>query len=298
MSSSGYASGGIVLRQTFNSLSDQLYTTPTHFLLELIQNADDNTYNHEDIPRLHLSLYKKKGKIFFRSDCNEIGFTFQQLDALARIGKSTKKTITGGRKGYIGEKGIGFKSVFKVADKVRIASGYYEFKLDRRQTIGMMLPIPACFPSDDRVEGHTQVLLKIKSEDSHGQIKRELDGIEPQILLFIRKLQQLDVSVDGRDREYRLQKQGSDDDFGGETNTIVSTRGGITRETKYVIHRHTVKDLAPDSRRSGVDASEIVLAFAVNDNATPITKPQHVFAFLPVHCYGFSVSWTHLSMAQ
>lgn len=81
------------------------------------------------MPRLQLSIYVNAGKEIFRSDCNEIGFSFRQLDALTRIGKSTKKAA-GGRKGYIGEKGIGFKSVFKVADVVRVASGCYEFKFN------------------------------------------------------------------------------------------------------------------------------------------------------------------------
>ncbi len=42
--------------------------------------------------------------------------------------------------GFIGEKGIGFKSVFKVANVVHVASGHYQFKLDRREPLGMILP--------------------------------------------------------------------------------------------------------------------------------------------------------------
>jgi len=162
-----------------NSLSDQLYTTPTHFLLELIQNADDNTYPGGVVPRLHLSLYKKARKGLFRSDCNETGFTFGQLDALTRIGKSRKRAADG-CKGYIGEKGIGFKSVFKVADVVHVASGYYEFKFNRRDTIGMMLPIPCSFPSDDRVNGHTQFLLELKRNSDYAQIREDLRGIRSE----------------------------------------------------------------------------------------------------------------------
>lgn len=239
-----------------------------------------------------MSLYKKDSNTFFRSDCNEIGFTFKQLDALARIGSSTKKVISGGQKGYIGEKGIGFKSVFKVADVVHIASGHYEFKLDRRETIGMMLPIISHFPSDDRVKGHTQVLLNIKSEDSYRQIKRDLGAMEPQILLFVRKLKQLVVSIDGHHHGEYCRTTLSDDGFGGETSTISEKAGNVTRETKYIIHRQTVKGLPSDPRRAGVNASEVVLAFAVEDKATPITKPQQVFAFLPIHHYGFPVRLT------
>ncbi|KAK3385925.1 hypothetical protein B0H63DRAFT_560413 [Podospora didyma] len=274
------------LNEALNLLSDQLYTTPTHFLLELIQNADDNTYPKGVVPRLHLSLYGKAGKDIFRSDCNEIGFTFRQLDALTRIGKSTKKA-TDGRKGYIGEKGIGFKSVFKAADVVRVASGYYEFKFNRRNTIGMMLPIPSKFPSDDRVKDHTQFLLELKRNEDYRQIGGDLKGIGSETLLFLRKLKQLDVSINGERKTYKLRTNNWNSDFGGETATISETTDQQTKRTKYMIERRTVEDLPPDPRREAVATSEVAVAFAVKDQTTPIVKPQQVFAFLPIQDYGF-----------
>ncbi|RYP75521.1 hypothetical protein DL771_002406 [Monosporascus sp. 5C6A] len=162
-----YRQGEVCFILTLGSLSDQLYQTPTHFLLELIQNADDNSYAGAVAPRLHLSLYEKDGQKYLRTDCNEVGFTFKQLDALTRVGQSTKNSTASGQKGYIGEKGIGFKSVFKVADVVHIASGSYEFKLDRNEPIGMILPIPSHFPSADRIADHTQFLLQLKHKNDY-----------------------------------------------------------------------------------------------------------------------------------
>jgi hypothetical protein len=256
----------------------------------LIQNADDNSYS-SGAPALHLSLYKKAGKRIFRSDCNETGFTFNQLDALTRIGKSTK-AVADGRKGYIGEKGIGFKSVFKVADVVYVASGYYEFKFNRLSTIGMMLPIPCSFPSDDRVNGHTQFLLELNRKSNYQQIREDLNEIRPEILLFLRKLKQLDVSINGEHVAYKLRTKNWDGGFDGETVDISETAGQETRKTKYMIERLTVEDLPPDPRREGVAASEVVVAFAVKNRTTPIVRPQPVFAFLPIHDCGFPVSST------
>lgn len=42
---------------------------------------------------------------------NERGFSAQNIRALCDVGNSTKK---GSNAGYIGKKGIGFKSVFRV----------------------------------------------------------------------------------------------------------------------------------------------------------------------------------------
>lgn len=100
-------------------LSEELYSKPTHFLLELIQNADDNKYAPDVTPKLSI-VYRKDGYLWV--GCNELGFTAANVEAICRIAASTKK-VEGSQKGYIGEKGIGFKSVFKVADSVWIKSG-------------------------------------------------------------------------------------------------------------------------------------------------------------------------------
>ncbi|KAK4991259.1 hypothetical protein LTR66_006591, partial [Elasticomyces elasticus] len=102
-------------------LSKQLYTRPTHFLLELIQNADDSTYADGVGPQLTL-WFREDGYLWIGS--NEVGFSKSNVESICRIGNSTKK-VQEKQKGYIGEKGIGFKSVFKVADLVWITSGYY-----------------------------------------------------------------------------------------------------------------------------------------------------------------------------
>lgn len=274
------------LNEALDILSDQLYTKPTHFLLELIQNADDNTFPSRSMPRLHLTLYQEDGKGIFRSDCNEVGFTFQQLDALTQIGKSTKKAADG-RKGYIGEKGIGFKSVFKVADLVRVASGCYEFKFNRRKTIGMMLPIPSNFPPGDRVKDHTQIMLHLKRKEDYKQIGDDLRRLESQTLLFLRNLEQLDVTIEDECTMYKLFTEDWSPKFGGEVATVSEDKRQRIETMKYMIERHTVEDLPLDPRRNAVTTSEVVVAFPVKDQTTPIVESQQVFAFLPVQTYGF-----------
>ncbi|KAK6410617.1 hypothetical protein LTR95_018195, partial [Oleoguttula sp. CCFEE 5521] len=108
-------------------LSEELYSKSTHFILELIQNADDNRYEAGVTPKLTL-LYNRDG--FLWVACNEVGFTPANVRAICRIADSTKK-IESAHKGYIGEKGIGFKSVFKVADVVSIQSGAVSFQFDK-----------------------------------------------------------------------------------------------------------------------------------------------------------------------
>ncbi|KAK6842238.1 hypothetical protein PG987_003098 [Apiospora arundinis] len=211
-------------------VSDQLYQNPTRFLLELIQNADDNSY----------------------------------------------------------ASGIGFKSVFKVADVVRIASGHYEFQFNRDDPLGMIMPILARFPSDDRVPGHTQILMHLDSTHAFEGILSDLEEIEPHILMFLRKLHRLHVTTPRSDKIYQRIRNEFDPDFGGETMTIQTCQSGhLVCQTKYIVQRHNVADLPADARRDGVETSEIMVAFPVQDEVTPIVANQKAFAFLPVDDFGF-----------
>jgi len=72
-----------------------------------VQNADDNTYLENVEPAL-IFILQKSGIIILN---NERGFSAQDIRALCDVGNSTKK----GSAGYIGKKGIGFKSVFRVS---------------------------------------------------------------------------------------------------------------------------------------------------------------------------------------
>ncbi|RBR16398.1 hypothetical protein FVER53590_27534 [Fusarium verticillioides] len=274
------------LDQALKIVSDQLYKASTHFILELIQNADDNQYGSEIVPSLRLALYRNESQGYFRSDCNEVGFTVKQLDALTRVGQSTKAASINDSKSYIGEKGIGFKSVFKVADVVHVASGLYEFKFDRNNRIGMILPITSQFPTADRVVDHTQFLLELKSQRDYDIIKKELNSIEPDLLLFLRNLHQVHISTYGSNKVYRRKTTKFDARYKGEAVEISVQSDDITSK-EFIVHRHVVEKLPPEPQREGVVSSEVVLAFIVDSEANPVANTQKVFAFLPVDDFGF-----------
>jgi hypothetical protein len=91
--------------RSLERLSKELYNTDMHFVLELIQNADDNQYHTK--PSLIFVIDSNMINIYN----NESGFEEQHIQALCDIGKSTKGKH---QQGYIGQKGIGFKSVFTI----------------------------------------------------------------------------------------------------------------------------------------------------------------------------------------
>ena len=122
-------------------LSKELYSKDTHFVLELIQNADDNSYHESLLSALSESVPALKfivgtSSVFVLN--NEVGFSEKNVRAICDVGRSTKGAH---QSGYIGQKGIGFKSVFRVTDTPEIHSGGYHIKFDASSdAIGYILP--------------------------------------------------------------------------------------------------------------------------------------------------------------
>lgn len=92
------------LCRSLDRLSTELYAKDSHFVLELVQNADDNTYDDE----LMQADSEEKPSVAFIVDKdrvtvlnNEHGFEDINIKAICDIGKSTKGKH---RKGYIGKK--------------------------------------------------------------------------------------------------------------------------------------------------------------------------------------------------
>lgn len=238
-----------------------------------------------------------------RVDCNEVGFEKENIEALCRIGHSTKK-VQDRTKGYIGEKGIGFKSVFKVANVVYISSKAYSFKFDRRAMLGMITPIIETFPPANLIgglkgrtqENQTQLLLELLSESEFKIITNELQKLKPQILIFLRKIRKLIIHTPSQDVQFEIQSITEDHDFDGkETATLIRTslRDNKKTEEKYLIVRRLEDSLVKDDRRKDVEVTEAVLAFPV-DKWRPLVHAQDTYAYLPINYYGFNVSCFHI----
>lgn len=168
-------------------------------------------------------------------DCNEVGFLKKNVKAICSIGQSAKKAADR-TKGYIGEKGIGFKSVFKVADIVYISSGTFQFKLDRQKTLGMIAPILEAFPQEQRRQDETQILLKLKGEAELNNINKELDDVQPQLLIFLRKLTKLRIYTPSRRVQFTTERIASNPGFAGGETITTRMRGKINGkyELEYI----------------------------------------------------------------
>ena len=74
-------------QRSIHRLAEELYAGTAHFVLELVQNADDNTYAEGVTPALCIQA----GSNQLRFDNNESGFTEKNVLALCSISESTKQ---------------------------------------------------------------------------------------------------------------------------------------------------------------------------------------------------------------
>ncbi|KIW22318.1 uncharacterized protein PV07_12215 [Cladophialophora immunda] len=263
------------LQNALHTLADELYQKSTHFLLELIQNADDNEYDAAE-PSISLTYQNRR----LRIDCNEKGFSEKNVEAICRVGSSTKAGVNRAT-AYVGEKGIGFKSVFKAADVVWISSNSYTFKFDKRQVLGMIAPIWEPFP-EPAIPFMTSMLLQLSPQYDERRLVSDLRGFDPRMLMFLRRLRNVTITIREGELAWQTTFRKSVGTSHGET-AIELTRDGEV--TKYLVSSHVATNLPVEPKRPGARESQILLAFPdVTDQ--PLTS-QKVYAFLPIRDYGF-----------
>ncbi|OAL50739.1 hypothetical protein IQ07DRAFT_680093 [Pyrenochaeta sp. DS3sAY3a] len=267
------------MRHALEIVSDQLYDKSTHFLLELLQNADDNTYECAT-PTLNFTY--RPGS--FRVDCNEVGFSEQNVKAICTIGESTKKGLNRSA-GYIGEKGIGFKSVFKVADVVWISSRQFAFKFDRREELGMIAPHWEEFPKPV-TPGYTSFYMKLAEGYDEEELRQDIVSFDPTLLLFLRRIRKVNLSVTkANGKIWSTTISRTDTVISG--NTMVNLSNGDSL-CQYAVMKYTVKHRIQEAKRPGCTESQLLLAFPIMSHTDDaINATQAVYAFLPIRDYGF-----------
>ena len=163
-------------------------------MYELIQNAEDNSYNSAQAKGLSPSLVFAVAPNKIVIDSNEDGFTEENVSAICKLGGSTKTAS----RGFIGEKGIGFKSVFKVASRVRVQSGPLCFAFEHGEDehgLGMVTPINddhESLPENVR----TLFTLTLNENSSLEHRLTEFRSLPDTLLLFLIKINRLIIRME------------------------------------------------------------------------------------------------------
>jgi len=256
-----------------SKLAKEIHTKNPHFIFELIQNAEDNEYESStSIIRFMID----SDRLIIQN--NEKGFEKRDVWALCGIGTTTKTKAMG----YIGEKGIGFKSVFMVANEVQIYSNGFQFgfKYDESKPETMIVPEWIDEIPDFVDLKKTNIVLYLKPE-IRNKINEYIEKIHPSLLLFLRKLKVIEVEERDKNKVRKIELH--------ERDGIVEIVDGKRKSYWKVIKKlfDVLQDI-DEERRRDVNETEIILAFPLREDYSPDTSnEQFVFAFLPVRNYGF-----------
>lgn len=262
------------LHRALEHLSEGLYSKDNHFVMELIQNADDNDYLDGIIPELNFFVDNSKIHIIN----NEKGFFEENVKSICSVGESTKKN----RKveGYIGEKGIGFKSVFIISDEPHIFSNGYQFKFRQKNSnekLGFIVPYWVDEKFDFIEESKTNIILPIRTT-MRNEVNK-FNDFDHSLLLFMKKLKKIEINNISKKISVERKDRG---------NNIELHINGKNEIWKLVKQQIEIPKTLVEDKREKINSTEIVLAFPLDEVLNAQTDNKYnIFAFLPVRNYGF-----------
>ncbi|TKY68745.1 hypothetical protein E2542_SST05005 [Spatholobus suberectus] len=300
------------LHQAVKNLSIELYTKDVHFLMELIQNAEDNLYSEGVNPSLEFIITSKDitatgapaTLLIFN---NEKGFSPKNVESICSVGRSTKKGKRSS--GYIGEKGIGFKSVFLVTTQPYIFSNGYQICFNEKPCphcgLGYVVPewveekptlqdIKQIYGSGDDSIPNTRIVLPLK-QDKVNAVKQQLSDIHPEVLLFLLKIRHFSVREDNEDPKLNTANAisiSSEINFvtrknlNAESYTLhlsAEENGGSEKECSYYMwkQKFPVRLENVVERRMDVEELVVTLAFPNQERLHRGMSSPGVYAFLP-----------------
>lgn len=227
---------------------------------------------------------------------NQIGFSKDEVEAICSINSSTKKNKTG-TNDSIGEKGIGFKSVFRAADMVWLSSRGYHIKWDRNREFGVIAPEwwdewpdPA-LPEDS---GLTSFCMRIPKLQDREQVSESLEKFDPALLLFLRKLNCIELEVveeSGIKWKRIIRRKVTGKGSKGPNTTTLEDGESFSQ---YIKTQYIAK-VPQEPKRPGCHKTKMILAFPVPDHQGLPLPPasQNVYSGLPISSHGLKVRATN-----
>ncbi|KAK7818670.1 uncharacterized protein LOC111998780 [Quercus suber] len=304
------------LHQAVKNLSAELYAKDAHFLMELIQNAEDNDYLEAVDPSLEFIITSKditntRAPTTLLIFNNEKGFSSKNIDSICSVGRSTKK---GNRKrGYIGEKGIGFKSVFLVSSQPYIFSNGYQIRFNEEPcphcNLGYIVPewveenptlsnIKKIYGSGTTLPT-TTIALPLKF-DKVTPVKQQLSNVRPEVLLFLSNIRRLSIREHSKDPSLNTVSAIA---ITSETGLVVRKNidavsytlhlsadekdKGYKGECSYFMWKQNfpVKQENKVERRMEVEELAITLAFPLKERLHRGVSSPGIYAFLPTEMF-------------
>lgn len=265
-------------------VSELVFTRSSHFIMELIQNAEDAGIGLPSTGEMTIRVSRKRVLVIHNAR------PFNEEDVNAICGLRTTKKPESGSIGYLG---IGFKSVFRITDSPHIFSGKFQFKFDKNvwddpdEVPWQIIPVWVDDPPEDIDPNKTTFYLPFRDEKAYEETKRELQNLGLHLYLFLKWLKKIEI-IDEETGEATVLEN-----IGEENGIVTLARNG--EKERYLIFRRICKvpsnvkddEITKSAKRSNVKQREITIAFRVDEegNLVPLTAAEAyggVYSFLPL----------------
>jgi hypothetical protein len=249
----------------FKMVTESVYSEETHYVLELIQNAEDEGAKGITFTITNdLIIVENDGKPFSADD----------VFSICSAGQSRKEN-------KIGFFGIGFKSVFNITKNPQVISGKYNFLISEYIYPETTNEVPDSIESFDQSRGAFFVLpINVKKGLNEKRLAKGLYEVNERLMLFLQSLERIVLNdmtgEEGKTWEIRKEY------LGGGFVRIVNTGTGLTSTWK--VFRKTVR--VPPNKEIRVKGKEkamrstVVIAFPHPDEDTDV-KAEKIYCFLP-----------------
>jgi hypothetical protein len=219
-------------------ISEQLYSDRTHFIYELLQNAEDalgrrkrNNPESELPTNVKFLLYKD------RLEFRHFGENFNTNDVkgISDVLKGTKSED----KTQIGKFGIGFKSVYAFTSTPEIHSGDEHFIIERYIRPRSADRIPQI------ADGETVFVFPFNHKDLSKEqafqlIEEKLKKIGSRVLLFLRNITEIEWKIEDQEEGLYLKESKQQGRF-AQRVTVIGQHGNEDEEEEWLVFRRQIE---------------------------------------------------------
>jgi hypothetical protein len=265
-------------------ISESVFARSAHFILELLQNAEDSGKDLRHAGEIEFSISPRR----IRVSNNGSAFTHSNVDAICGVRPSKKP-----EEGTLGFLGIGFKSVFKISDSAEIRSGDFHFKFDKSchanpdNVPWQIMPIWVDHPSEETSTGLTTFILPFRSQEAYQQTLAELRKLDVHVFLFLKWLKRLRIIDESAGKTSTIDNRSEKDGILSIAKDGKPFHFAVFRESVEVPHKVATDPALIFYKRQNVKRREVVIAFGLDEenNLQPIDEAGalgSVASFLPL----------------
>lgn len=263
-------------------------------ILELLQNADDayqKLKNEGNAPDCELEIDISYINNILTISNTGTSFDEDGVKAIVQGNNSPKK------KGFIGNKGTGFRSILNWAQSVEIDSGAFHIIFSEelankvfndirnepqivkqlKKEPNLYIPMLAVPQNKDNASISNKTTIRIaidpqKSNDEYS-VDKQLNEIDLRILLFLPNVSSIKISTDEKVIEYERAK----DEESHEVLLEKKIDGNIVVSESFWLFEKIIEDYI----KSGDGSKDLGMAIAIPEMIKDVNE-SHLYSFFPV----------------